>query len=171
MKKIVLTPLLVLAAPLLAADSQVLNFPASYRQWTHVKTTVIRTGHPLHYLFGGVHHIYANKQALEGYRRGKFGDGATLVLDLLEERDDGYSISEGPRKLVAVMHKDARKFAATGGWGFEAWRGENRKDRTVGNEASRQCFECHASRQKNDYVFSSYGRSGPAPDFHPRKKK
>lgn len=170
MKKIFLSVLL-LGLPASAAEPNLLGFPASYRQWTHVKTMVIRTGHPLHYLFGGVHHIYANKQALEGYRRGKFGDGATLVLDLLEERDDGYSISEGPRKLVALMHKDAKKFAATGGWGFEAWRGDNRKDRTVGNEAARQCFECHASRQKNDYVFSSYGRPGPAPDFPKRKQK
>ncbi len=154
-KKIALTPFL-LAMPVLADESTLIGYPTGYRQWTHVKTMQIRSGHPLHHLFGGVHHIYANKQAMEGYRRGKFGNGATLVLDLLDAREDGYSVSEGPRKLLAVMHKDAKKHAATGGWGFEAFRGGNRKDRAVGKDAARACFECHATRQKDDYVFSSY---------------
>jgi hypothetical protein len=142
--------------PALAADSTDLGYPHGYRQWTHVKTMHIRSGHPLHHLFGGVHHIYANKQGIEGYKRGKFGNGATLVLDLLEARDDGYSVTEGPRKLVAVMHKDAKKYPETGGWGFEAFRADNRKERIVGSNAAAQCFECHAQQQKNDYVFSKY---------------
>jgi hypothetical protein len=141
------------------------GFP-SYRQWTHVKSMQIRSGHPLYHLFGGVHHIYANKPALEGYKHGKFAAGSTLVLDLFDARDDGYSVTEGPRKLVAVMHKDPKKYPDTGGWGFEAFRGENRKDRTVGKDAKTACFECHASQQKNDYVFSSY-----VTRTEPRKKK
>jgi hypothetical protein len=155
MKRIFLIGLL-LAVPALAADPALLGYPHGYRQWTHVKTMHIRSGHPLHYLFGGVHHIYANKQAIEGYKRGKFGNGATLVLDLLEAREDGYSVTEGPRKLVAVMQKDAKKYPETGGWGFEAFRGDNRKERVVGKNPAVACFECHASQQKNDYVFSSF---------------
>lgn len=155
--------LTLLAGNAFSAEAEPLGLPSGYRNWTHVKTMVIRSGHPLHHLFGGMHHVYANKQALEGYKRGKFGAGATLVLELLEERDDGYSISEGPRKLVAVMHKDPKKYPGTGGWGFEAFRAGNR---TVGNDARRACFECHASQQKNDYVFSSYGTKA-----EPKKRK
>ena len=155
-----------------SAETEMLGFPGGYRQWTHVKSMQIRSGHPLHHLFGGVHHIYANKQALAGYKHGKFAAGSTLVLDLLDARDDGYSVSDGPRKLVAVMHKDPKKYPDTGGWGFEMFRGENRKDRTVGKDARTACFECHASQQKNDYVFSSYGaKSGSEPDSRKRKKK
>jgi hypothetical protein len=154
-KKVVLTPFL-LALPALAADPALPGYPHGYRQWTHVKTMHIRSGHPLHHLFGGVHHIYANKQGIEGYKRGKFANGATLVLDLLEARDDGYSVSEGPRKLVAVMHKDSKKYPETGGWGFEAWPADNRKERVVGKNAAAACFECHAQQKKSDYVFSSY---------------
>jgi hypothetical protein len=164
--------LLLAATPALADESKLLGYPGGYRQWMHVKTMVIRSGHPLHHLFGGVYHIYANKPALDGYRKGKFGNGATLVLDLLEARDDGYSVSEGPRKLVAMMQKDAKKYPQTGGWGFEAWRGDNRKERIVGDDARRACFECHASQQKNDYVFSTYRfKTGSAPDASARKKK
>jgi len=155
MRKLLLL-LLLAASPTAADDSNLPGYPSGYRKWTHVKSTHIRPGHPLHYLFGGVHHIYANKQAIDGYKRGKFGNGATLVLDLLEARDDGYAVAEGPRKLVAVMHKDAKKYPQTGGWGFEAWRADNRKDRMVGPNAAAQCFECHAQQKKTDYVFSKY---------------
>ena len=158
--------LLVMLAATPAFADEAVGLPSGYRGWTHVKTMVIRSGHPLHHLFGGIHHVYANKQALEGYKRGKFSAGATLVLELLEDRDDGYSISEGPRKLVAVMHKDPKKYPETGGWGFEAFRAGNRADRTVGKDAKRTCFECHASQQKNDYVFSSYGTK-----TDPKKRK
>lgn len=170
LRKIVLIPFF-LAVPVQAADSDLVSYPHRYREWTHVKTMYIRSGHQLHYLFGGLHHIYANKQAIEGYKRGKFANGATLVLDLLDARDDGHSVSEGARKLVAVMHKDAKKYPATGGWGFEAFRGDNRADRSVGKDSRTACFECHAAQQKNDYVFSNYGvKSGPEPDQRKRKK-
>ncbi len=155
MKRLFLVPVLFFGSAF-SSEPTLLGYPSGYRQWTHVKTVHIRSGHPLHHLFGGVHHIYANKQAMEGYKRGKFGNGATLVLDLLEARDDGYSVTEGARKLVAVMHKDAKKYPETGGWGFEAFRADNRKDRIVGKNAATACFECHSGRQKNDYVFSSY---------------
>jgi len=36
---------------------------------------VIEKGHPLYEAIGGIHHLYANKQALEGYRSGKFPAG------------------------------------------------------------------------------------------------
>ncbi len=33
------------------------SYPEGYRQWTHVKSMVIQTGHPLFDSFGGTHHI------------------------------------------------------------------------------------------------------------------
>jgi hypothetical protein len=145
--------LLLLACGNAFADE--IAYPNDYRHWTHVKSAQIRSGHPLYYLFGGIHHIYANKQALEGLKKGKFANGSTLVLDLLEARDDGYSVAEGPRKLLAVMHKDLKRFPATGGWGFEAFRADSRKERTVGGNAAVVCFECHASQRSRDFVFSA----------------
>jgi hypothetical protein len=163
---------LLFAANAWPAEPEPIGYPSGYRQWMHVKTMVIRSGHPLHHLFGGVHHIYANKPALEGYKRGKFGSGATLVLDLFEARDDGFSVSEGPRKMVAVMVKDPKKYPETGGWGFEAWQADNRKERLVGADSRARCFECHAAQQKNDYVFSSYRfKSGTQPSPAKAKKK
>ncbi|GAH20443.1 unnamed protein product, partial [marine sediment metagenome] len=33
------------------------------------------------------------------------------------------AITEGERKVLGIMQKDPEKFAGTGGWGFEAFKG------------------------------------------------
>ena len=116
---------------------------------------VIEPGHPLHAAFGGIHHLYANEAAMKGYRSGRFPDGAVIVFDLLEAQSAEHAVTEGKRKVVGVMHRDARKFAATGGWGFEGFAGDTR-DRAVGASAATACFACHQARKPQDYVFSSY---------------
>jgi hypothetical protein len=45
------------------------------------------------------------------------------VFDLLEAQRADHAVAEGPRNVVGVIHKDARQFAATGGWGFEGFGG------------------------------------------------
>ena len=131
-------------------------YPQGYRAWRHVKTMVIEAGHPLYASFGGIHHLYANDQAMEGYRSGRFPDGAVIVFDLLEAVAAGHAVTEGQRKVVGVMHRDASKYAATGGWGFEGFAGDSPTERAVGNQAAAACFGCHAPQQAHDYVFSRY---------------
>lgn len=137
----------------LAADPEV-PYPTGYRYWHHVKSMVIEQGHPLFESFGGIHHIYANAAALEGYQAGKFPDGAVIVFDLLEAQRADSAITEGKRKVVGVMHKDAAKYAATGGWGFEGFAGGDPATRAVGSNAATACYACHAPEKDHDYVFS-----------------
>lgn len=152
MRKLVLFAILLPAVSLLhAADS--VPYPQGYRSWYHVKSMVIESGHPLYDSFGGIHHIYANAKALQGYRTGRFPDGAVIVFDLLEARTENHALVEGPRKLVGVMHRDARRYGATGGWGFEGFRGDGR-ERLVGAQAEAACFQCHTSQKARTYVFS-----------------
>lgn len=140
-----------------AADAQV-PYPQGYRQWTHVKTMQILPGHPLFDAFGGVHHIYANAKAMQGYRSGRFPEGAVIVFDLREARTEGAAVVAGPRKVVGVMHRDAKRWPGTGGWGFEGFKGESTTERAVGAEAKTACFGCHAPQKARDYVFSSFER-------------
>jgi hypothetical protein len=140
------------AVPTLAAD---VSYPEGYRDWHHVKSMVIQKGHGLYDAFGGIHHLYANKKAVQGYGTGKFADGSVIVFDLLEAPSAGGAITEGARKVVGVMAKDAKKFAATGGWGFEGFKGDSKTERAVGANAAKACFECHAPQKQKDYVFSS----------------
>jgi hypothetical protein len=58
---------------------------------------VIEPGHPLYEISGGIHHIYANESALEGYRTGSFADGAVIVFDPLEAIAADNAIAEGER--------------------------------------------------------------------------
>lgn len=138
------------------AATDAVPYPQGYRQWQHVKSMVIQPGHPLHASFGGIHHLYANDKAQTGYRSGKFPDGAVIVFDLLEANAADAAITEGKRKVVGVMVKDAGKYAATGGWGFEGFAGDSRTERVVGDKAATACFTCHIAQKQHDFVFSRY---------------
>lgn len=140
----------------LAAGSGEVPYPEGYRAWKHVKSMVIEEGHPLYTSVGGIHHVYANEKALEGYRTGAFPDGAVIIFDLLEANAADNAIVEGKRKLLGVMHKDGEKFAATGGWGFEGFAGDSKTERSVGANAATACFGCHTAQKQKDFVFSSY---------------
>jgi hypothetical protein len=146
--------ILFAAVPAVAADKPV-PFPQGYRDWYHVKSMLIEPGHPLYDSFGGIHHLYANKKALAGYRSGKFSNGAVIVFDLLEAKTADGAVSEGARKVVGVMHKDSKRYAATGGWGFEGFKGGNPSERVVGEKAATACYACHEQQKDRDYVFSS----------------
>ena len=156
MKAIILTFLAVAATTVVVAAEPAVPYPAGYRDWHHVKSMVIDKGHPLYGAFGGIHHLYANDKALKGYRTGRFPDGAVIIFDLLEAVHDGNAVTEGARKVVGVMHKDARKFASTGGWGFEGFKGDSKTERAVGKNAATACFQCHTAQKSSDYVFSTF---------------
>ncbi len=146
--------LVVTLASQAAPPSATVEFPTGYRDWKHVKSMVIQAGHPLYASFGGIHHLYANGPALKGYADGHFPDGAIIVFDLLDVDSTGNAISEGPRKIVGVMAKDSRRFATTGGWGFEGFAGGDPAARAVGDQAATACFACHQPQSARDYVFS-----------------
>jgi len=145
----------LLPALLLAADDGV-DYPESYRHWQHVKSMLIEPGHPLHAAFGGLHHIYANELAVQGYARGQFADGAVLVFDLLDVSTDDHAVTEAGRKVLGVMQKDAARYADTGGWGFEGFAGGDPEQRVVGADAATACFACHQPQAEADYVFSQW---------------
>jgi hypothetical protein len=130
-------------------------YPEGYRSWYHVKSMVLQPGHPLYEGFGGIHHVYANAKAKKGLATGKYEDGAVFVFDLFEAPSEGGAITEGNRKVLAVMEKDSKRFAATGGWGFEGFGGGDPQKRVVSN-AKEQCFTCHEAQKAKDYVFSTW---------------
>jgi len=131
-----------------------LPYPEGYRNWTHVKTTLSKSGVASH---TGFQHIYANEKALAGYATGKFADGSVFAFDVLEsmEQPNG-NLKEGNRKLVDIMIKDSSKYSATGGWGFEEFKGDSKTERVIKTMAVQACFNCHSSAAKTGFVFSTY---------------
>jgi hypothetical protein len=157
---IVASGLIIGASAVLAADEAQVQYPVSYpegyRSWHHVSSMVIEQGHSLYASFGGLHHLYANDKAMRGYASGKFPDGSVIVFDLLEAASADHAVTAGRRKVVGVMLKDSRKYASTGGWGFEGFAGDSKTERVVGAKAAEACFGCHTAQKSKDYVFSRY---------------
>jgi hypothetical protein len=56
---------------LLGQTQQRVAFPEGYRNWTHVKSAVILEGHVNYNAFGGVHHVYANDEAITALKDGR----------------------------------------------------------------------------------------------------
>ncbi|MCU7932653.1 MAG: cytochrome P460 family protein [Candidatus Thiodiazotropha sp. (ex Codakia rugifera)] len=149
----VLTAILLLSGSSFGAD--LIDYPDGYRLWPHVKSMTIHKGHPLQHPFLGIHHIYANNQALEGLKNNRFEEGAMLVFDQLQSNDAGMASVEGKRVLIGVMVKDNKRFPKTNGWGYEGWSGDSRTDRLVTDEGM-SCHSCHTQQKDQDYVFTKW---------------
>ncbi|HEY6331615.1 MAG TPA: cytochrome P460 family protein [Blastocatellia bacterium] len=149
------------AGPGNSKDDGQVPFPKGYRMWVHVKSTVVTPQHVFlakppceKPCVGGIFHFYANEKAIEGYRTGKFPDGAMIADDLTElVEGGGHSTPEGKLRLVSVMVKDSQRYSTTGGWGFESFTPGSEVG--VLNESEKAaCFACHAPRKDQDYVFT-----------------
>jgi hypothetical protein len=139
-----------------AGPSDEVPYPVGYRMWTHVRTVLIGQQSPAFESFGGLHHIYANEKAMEGYRAGRFPDGSVLVFELLETRESAGVTAEGPRRRVGVMVKESKLYAGTGGWGFESFNGSSQTERRLNAEGRVACFKCHEPQKDRDFVFSEF---------------
>jgi hypothetical protein len=131
-------------------------YPEGYRRWTHVRSGVIGPESPDYQVTGGIHHIYANDKAMEGYESGRFPDGSVIVYDLLMAQTKDGVTTEGDRRYVTVMRKDGKQFADTGGWGFEVFLKNSRSDRAVWPNAKTKCYDCHVNQKDRDFVFGSF---------------
>src|SRR5215469_6650893 len=140
-----------------AENSPEIPFPDGYRSWQHVKSVVIGPGHKSFASEGGkIFHFYANPPAIEGYRVGKFPNGAVLVRETLHtvagEGESAGVLKEGERAAVDVMMKDDRLYTETGGWGFETFDSKNAR---LDEKRRAQCYACHSKQKDNDSVFSA----------------
>lgn len=129
-------------------------YPEGYRMWTHVKTGLIGPANPNFKFSGGFHHIYANAKAMQGYTTGYFPNGAILVFDVLDTKEQNGNTQESSRNHVDVMVKDSLKYAATGGWGYEEFKGDSHTERLLLPPAKTQCFNCHS--RKEGFIFSEF---------------
>src|SRR5438309_8712711 len=141
---------LIGAAYAASPEKSSVAYPTGYRKWALVKSMVIYSDkHPLFAEFGGLHHVYANAEAMRALvKGGTFPDGSVLVLDLHEAKDENGAWVEGSRKLVGVMEKDRARFKATGGWGFGGFKGDSQSEQPA-TDATAQCVGCHQQQKDN----------------------
>ena len=129
-----------------------ISLPKDYKDWHHVKSMVINEGHLLFDPFGGIHHIYANEEAIKGYKSGTFLQGSILVFDLYASINKGNAIVEGSREFIGVMEKNANAYNTTDGWIYEVFAGEALEPKGV--NYVKDCHGCHTAVKNRDYIFS-----------------
>ena len=146
---------------LLAAQTgDALKIPEGFRQWYLVHSTLITKDNNAFGLIPGIHLIYVNATGFDRLKRGgstPYPDGTVFTDDVREfsATDDGSYLQGTGRKAITVMVKDSRKYASTGGWGFQAWAGGD-STKPIATDTVKQCFNCHVPQKAQDYTFSKY---------------
>lgn len=124
------------------------SLPKGYLSW---KKSVRKVDTDKNSLFYGVHYIYADKKAMQGYQAGnRFVDGSTIVVDYFKIKDG--ASADGPRNMVVLMRKDKRQ-KNTGGWLFAGYGADGKPS---GLDPVTTCFGCHQKdAAQRDFVISS----------------
>ena len=131
------------------------KLPRGYRQWPLISVSHLAS-------FRELRGIVGNDAALRAFRNEEtrsFPAGTILVKLAWNSVPlpgvEGALVS-GPPTKVQVMVKDAKKYAATGGWGFGSFV-EGKPTDAAEHQA---CFACHEARasKRNDYVFTHFAR-------------
>lgn len=137
------------------AGGESVPYPENFRTWSHVKSGVIGPQHANFSSMGGIHHVYANPQAMAGYRTRQFPEGSVIVFEWLEWLEKNGSIEEGPRRQVDVMVRDSQRYASAGGWGFQRFVKDSKTELAVA-PTPQQCFACHDKLKSDGLVLSKY---------------
>jgi hypothetical protein len=136
-------------------EAALVSYPEGYRSWVHVKSALISPAHKSFATIGGFQHIYANPEGMTGYRTRVFPEGSIIAFDWLEMQNADGAFTEGARRQVDVMVRDSRRFASSGGWGFQRFVKDSKTERAAA-PTPQQCFACHDSLKKDGLVLSSY---------------
>ena len=148
--------LLAAILPFAAKSADDIEPPIGYRNWFHVNTMIVDKASPLFAELGGMHNVHVNSTGEAALKKGgPYPDNTMFVTDLHEFTVIDGSYVEGPQKGVAIMVKDQKKYASTGGWAFQFWVGGDPKKPLV-TDPTKQCFECHQPKKDQDYVYSTY---------------
>src|SRR5579862_2671664 len=114
-------PSLLLALSAFAAHSaDDIKVPVGYRNWFHVNTMIVDKASPLFEALGGMHNVHVNSTGESALKNeGPYSDNLNFVTDLHDFSTSDGAYVEGPLKGLAVMVKNQKKYASTGGWGFQ----------------------------------------------------
>jgi hypothetical protein len=136
-------------------------FPSGFRNWFVVNSMIVTKDSPIFSQIGGLHLIYVNAKGLPTLKKGgpfPYPDGTVFADDVHDFSVKDGSNVEGAKKAVTVMVKDAKKYAMTGGWGFQVWAGGDPSKPLIPDTAHaiQACFACHTPQKAQDYTFSTY---------------
>lgn len=122
--------------------------PKGYTAWQKSERKVVTDKKSLFY---GIHYIYADKKAMQGYKAGnRFPEGSKIVVEFFNIKDN--PAVDGPKNMVVLMQKDKRR-QETGGWLFAGFGADGKFS---GIDPVKNCFDCHQKDAANkDFVIST----------------
>lgn len=157
LRSIAILPVIVLASATAGggppAAPNGIALPDGYRDWRLLAPSYR----------GDKHHVRAilgNDIAINAARANKtrpWPDGAILAKLSWKEKVHGHfptALVPGEFVQAEFMVKDAKKYAATGGWGFARWLGAEQRPYGKNANFAAECFGCHTPVKDSDYVFT-----------------
>jgi len=145
----------LVAAVIAAVSSPVMasSAPALPKKYTSWQKSVRKIEADKSSLFYGIHYIYADKKAMQGYQAGnRFPEGSTIVVDYFNIKNGGDTAVDGPKNMVVLMRKDKRA-KESGGWLFAGYGADGKPS---GLDPVKTCFGCHQKdAAQRDFVIST----------------
>lgn len=150
MRKILAALLILATGASVAMAAGQAKLPNDYKKWKKSERKVVNDKKSLFY---GIHYIYADPKAMQGYKAGnKFPEGSRIVIEHFNIKESPAGPAEGTKNMVVLMQKD-KKQKTTGGWLYAGFTAQGKPS---GLDPVKNCFECHQKDAANrDYVFSS----------------
>lgn len=144
----VVASILALALSVSAASNPPL--PKKYTAWQKSERKIVTDKSSLFY---GIHYIYADKKAMQGYQAGnRFPEGSTIVVEYFNIKSNAAATVDGPKNMIVLMRKDKRA-KETGGWLFAGYGADGKPS---GLDPVKICFDCHQKdAAQRDYVIST----------------
>ena len=129
-----------------------LAFMPDYKDWSPISSTERWDN-------GTMRVITGNAIAVKAIREGHtnpWPDGTAFAKVAWKQllRPSG-EIEPGEFIQVELMVKDKSKYAATDGWGWGRWKGDQLKPYGKSASFARECMQCHQPMHDQDFVFTS----------------
>ncbi|MDD2365279.1 MAG: cytochrome P460 family protein [Desulfuromonadaceae bacterium] len=122
--------------------------PKDYTSWKKSDRKVVADKNSLFY---GIHYIYADKKAQNGYKSdNKFSVGSRIIVEFFNIKSD--PSVDGTKNMIVMMQKD-RHHGETGGWQFTGFGADGKPS---GIDPVENCFGCHLKEAADkDFVIST----------------
>jgi hypothetical protein len=126
-------------------------FIPGYKNWRAISSTDRFDNHTMRVILGNDVAI----KAIAEHHINPWPDGAAFAkVTWLQQPDDKGFVHTGAFAQVELMLKDSHKYAATAGWGWGRWRGDDLKPYGKDAAFSGECVSCHTPVRDNDFVYT-----------------
>ena len=126
-------------------------FHPDYKNWKAISSTDRFDNHTMREILGNDVAV----KAIAEHHINPWPNGTMFAKVAWQQQPDGNGlVKTGAFIQVELMIKDSAKYAATEGWGWGRWRGDDLKPYGKDAAFQNECTGCHAPLRKNDYVYT-----------------